>query len=46
MLAAKLAADFDKATWQEDALALVATSKRLGLSAYLERSRFGNGGHV
>jgi superfamily II DNA or RNA helicase len=41
-----LAADFDKATWQEDALAFVATSKRLGLSAYLERSRSGNGGHV
>ena len=41
-----LAADFDKATWQEDALAFVATSKRLGLSVYLERSRSGNGGHV
>jgi hypothetical protein len=41
-----LAADFDKATWQEDSLAFVATSKRLGLSAYLERSRSGNGGHV
>ena len=41
-----LAADFDKATWQEDALAFVATSKRSGLSAYLERSRSGNGGHV
>jgi hypothetical protein len=41
-----LAADFDKTTWQEDALAFVATSKRLGISAYLERSRSGNGGHV
>ena len=41
-----LAADFDKAAWQDDALAFVATSKRLGLSAYLERSRSGNGGHV
>ena len=41
-----LAADFDKSTWQEDALAFVATSRRLGLSAYLERSRSGNGGHV
>src|ERR1035441_10576709 len=41
-----LAADFDKATWREDALAFVATSRRLGLSAYLERSRSGNGGHV
>ena len=28
------------------ALAFVSTSKRLGLSAYLERSRSGNGGHV
>src|SRR5450759_1838820 len=41
-----LAADFDKATWQEDSLAFVATSRRSGLSAYLERSRSGNGGHV
>ena len=41
-----LAADFDKATWREDVLAFVATSRRLGVSAYLERSRSGNGGHV
>jgi hypothetical protein len=37
-----LAADFDKATWREDVLAFVATSRRLGVSAYLERSRSGN----
>ena len=41
-----LAADFDKTTWQEDALAFLATCQRLGLPAYLERSRSGNGGHV
>jgi superfamily II DNA or RNA helicase len=41
-----LAADFDKATWREDVLAFVTTSRRLGVSAYLERSRSGNGGHV
>jgi superfamily II DNA or RNA helicase len=41
-----LAADFDKKTWQEDALAFIATCKNLGVPAYLERSRSGNGGHV
>src|SRR6202162_4373818 len=41
-----LAADFDKATWQEDSLAFLATCKRAGIPAYLERSRSGNGGHV
>lgn len=41
-----LAADFDKTTWREDALAFVATCHRLGIPAYLERSRSGNGGHV
>ena len=41
-----LAADFDKTTWQKDALAFVATAKQSGVSAYLERSRSGNGGHV
>jgi hypothetical protein len=38
-----LAADFDKKTWQEDALAFIATCKNLGVPAYLERSRSGNG---
>ena len=41
-----IAADFDKKTWQEDALSFAETSKRAGLAAYLERSRSGNGGHV
>jgi hypothetical protein len=41
-----LAADFDKSTWQEDALEFVTTCGRLGVPAYLERSRSGNGGHV
>jgi hypothetical protein len=41
-----LAADFDKATWQEDSLAFLATCQRAGVPAYLERSRSGNGGHV
>lgn len=41
-----LAADFDKRTWQEDALAFLATCQRARIPAYLERSRSGNGGHV
>jgi hypothetical protein len=41
-----LAVDFDKAAWQEDSLAFLATCKRAGIPAYLERSRSGNGGHV
>ena len=41
-----LAADFDKATWQEDTLAFLATCQRYGVPAYLERSRSGKGGHV
>src|SRR6202008_3648831 len=41
-----LAADFDKKTWQEDALAYIATCHKSGIAAYLERSRSGNGGHV
>ena len=41
-----LAADFDKTTWQDDALAFLFTCQRAGVPAYLERSRSGNGGHV
>src|SRR5579863_2290873 len=41
-----LAADFDKKTWQEDALAFLATCRSARIPAYLERSRSGNGGHV
>jgi superfamily II DNA or RNA helicase len=41
-----LAADFDKKTWQEDALAFIVTCGKLRVPAYLERSRSGNGAHV
>ncbi|MEN8173551.1 MAG: DEAD/DEAH box helicase family protein, partial [Chloroflexota bacterium] len=41
-----LAADFDKAEWQHDATAFLDTCDELGIPAYLERSRSGNGGHV
>ena len=41
-----LAADFDGDAWQMDAQAFVATARELGLSAALERSRSGNGGHA
>jgi len=41
-----LAVDFDRESWREDAGAFVATCRRLGVPAALERSRSGNGGHV
>lgn len=41
-----LAADFDKRSWQRDALAFLATCREKGVPAALERSRSGNGGHV
>ncbi len=41
-----LAADFDKETWAEDARALLETCRNKGITAALERSRSGNGGHV
>ena len=41
-----LAADFDKATWQEDARAFLETCSMLNVPAALERSRSGNGGHI
>ena len=41
-----LAVDFDKAGWQEDALAFMDACQRLHLPAVLERSRSGRGGHV
>lgn len=41
-----LAADFDKASWAEDANALLETCRAKGVPAGLERSRSGNGGHV
>ena len=41
-----LAADFDKSSWQEDAVAFLKTCHQLNLTAALERSRSGKGGHV
>jgi superfamily II DNA or RNA helicase len=41
-----LAADFDKKTWKKDAGAFLDTCNRMGISAALERSRSGKGGHV
>jgi len=41
-----LAADFDKATWQEDTRAFLETCREMNVPAVLERSRSGNGGHV
>ena len=41
-----LAADFDKTTWQRDVAAFLETCRAKDVSAALERSRSGNGGHV
>ena len=41
-----LAADFDKAHWQEDARFFLENCRRMNLTAAFERSRSGNGGHV
>ena len=41
-----LAADFDKADWQDDVHAYLETCRRLELPAVVERSRSGKGGHV
>ncbi len=41
-----LAADFDGEDWLKEAIAFIEASTRVQLSAYLERSRSGNGGHV
>lgn len=41
-----LAADFDKESWQEDALAFLQTCREFDLPAALERSRSGRGAHV
>jgi superfamily II DNA or RNA helicase len=41
-----LAADFDKASWQDDARAFMETCRHFSIPAGLERSRSGNGGHV
>jgi len=41
-----LAADFDKATWQDDVRAFLQTCSDWHVPAALERSRSGRGGHV
>lgn len=41
-----LAADFDKATWQEDTKVFLETCTLFNVPAALERSRSGNGGHI
>ena len=41
-----LAADFDKQSWQRDALAFLAMCGEKGVPAAIERSRSGNGAHV
>jgi len=41
-----LAADFDKQTWRQDAVAYSQTARSYGVQAAVERSRSGNGAHV
>lgn len=41
-----LAVDFDEGSWEADALAYLETCRCLNLTAALERSRSGEGGHV
>lgn len=41
-----LAIDFDKSTWQDDAVEVLLACDALGVPAALERSRSGRGGHV
>ncbi len=41
-----LAADFDKESWQRDAMAFLETCRAKGVPATMERSRSGNGCHI
>src|SRR5215469_14999497 len=41
-----LATDFDKKTWEYDALAFLETCREFNVPAALERSRSGKGGHI
>ena len=41
-----LVVDFDKKSWQDDAAAFLETCREQNVSAALERSRSGNGGHI
>jgi hypothetical protein len=41
-----ITADFDDEKWEEECRAFVSACKEKGITAYLERSRSGKGGHV
>src|SRR5271157_5975994 len=41
-----LAADFDKAAWQDDAAAFLQTCRQMNVPVASERSRSGHGGHI
>ena len=41
-----IAADFDEKNWKDSLLKLYQTCSNLGIPAYIERSRSGNGGHL
>ncbi len=41
-----IVADFDKGNWPDECRTIINTCKEQGLTAYLERSRSGKGGHV
>ena len=41
-----LAADFDKAAWEDDARTFLETCRQMNLPVALERSRSGKGGHI
>ena len=41
-----IAADFDEEKWEGECRAFVSACKEKGITAYLERSRSGKGGHV
>ena len=41
-----LAIDLDNSSWRGDAMAMLETSRHVGVPAVLERSRSGNGGHI
>ena len=41
-----LVADFDKENWQKEAISFLNACNEREITAYLERSRSGNGGHV
>ena len=42
----QIAIDFDKESWQKDAVAFLKICHNFSIPAILERSQSGNGGHV